>query len=132
MNLIQNIIDTHTVFGVLGQVCFVALAMLILRFRRTGRRFSSYLCFATTLPAILGTVAAYLQLLEARNVMNAAQVNTFAPDAAVRTIFGLLGIGIVSSVILLALCALLFPQKKKEPAIRESPVGSFSAVQGVA
>ena len=132
MNLIQNIIDTHTVFGVLGQVCFVALAMLILRCRRTGRRFSSYLCLTTALPAILGTVAAYLQLQEARSVMNAARANTFALDAAVWTIFGLLGIGIVSSVILLALCAWSFPRKKMEPARPESPVGSFSGVQGLA
>lgn len=132
MNLIENIIDMHTVFGVLGQACFVALAMLILRSRRVRKRLSSSLYLTTTLPAILGTVAAYLQLQEARSMMDTAQANALAPEAAVQTIIWLLGTGIVSSVSLLALCALSFPRKKKAPARTESPVGSFSAVQGVA
>ena len=131
MKLIQEIIDTHTLPGVLGQLCFVALAMLIARCWRTGRRIPAPLCLATTLPAILGTVAAYLQLQQARIVMMVVEPDPFIPEAAARTIFGLLQIGIVSSGILLALCVLFSPRKKEAPARREARVGSLGEVQAV-
>ena len=132
MKLIQDIIDTHTVAGVLGQLCFVALAMLIARCWRTGRRISTLLCLSTPLPAILGTVAAYLQLQQVRIVMTVVEPDSIVPEAAARTIFGLLQIGIVSSGILLALCVLFSPRKKEAPARREARVGSLGEVQTVA
>jgi len=132
MNFIQNIPELHTVAGALGSACFVALAMRIPRYWRTGARPSCRLSVATTLPAILGTVGAYLQLQEARSLMAAVEGTAFAPDAAVRTIFWLLGTGIASSAILLALCAMLFSRTKNDPEGSEEPVGSFSAVQGLA
>jgi hypothetical protein len=126
MNLIQNIIYTHTVFGVLGQLCFVALALLILRCGRTGRRLSAYVCFLTSLPAVLGAAAAYVRLQEARSVMKIAEPNMFDPEVTVRTIFGLIERGIVNSAILLALCVLILAWKKRTPA------GAFCEIQAAA
>ncbi len=134
MNSIQNLIDTHTALGILGQVYFVALAMLLLQFRRTGRSFTFPLYLATMLPAILGTVSAYLQLQEARGVMNTTLSSTLTPDLAVRSIFWVLGTGIASSFILLALGTFFLPQKKQKqrqsPVRKESPVCSLSSVRG--
>ncbi len=87
MNLIKNIIDTHTAFGVLGQDCFVALAMLILRSRRTGKRLSSYLHLTTTLSlAILGNSRGIPATPEAaQDVMKILRKPMrSAPEAAVR------------------------------------------------
>jgi len=111
MEIIRSIILTDNIYSLLGQLCFVAIAMMIIRRRRSRNSISLPVGIATLLPVIMGIAAAYVQLQRARLVIASEDPLALDPDAVILTIYGLLGLGIIRSAILIVM-SILFSVKK--------------------